>query len=251
MKDYYGILGVPEGAGQEEIRRAFRKMAFRHHPDTSSEKDGGLRFKEINEAYCVIGDEAKRKQYDYARRSGFGGYGYSQQDIFRDSFSNQDLYDELNRMFAGTGLRFDADFLNQTFFSGRGIMFQFFRSPGMSSGYYAASRLAPEKAYRPGWLERMLGKALSWLTGFLLRRLLSVPAAETGLDFQADIAVTPEEADAGAEKEFTYQRNGQRKKLMVRIPRGAREGTKIRLRGMGKVSGGKSGDLLLRISLRG
>jgi molecular chaperone DnaJ len=65
MKDYYGILGVPRGADQEEIKRAYRQMARRHHPDVSEEEgDAGGRFKEISEAYEVLSDPEKRRKYD-------------------------------------------------------------------------------------------------------------------------------------------------------------------------------------------
>ena len=107
MKDYYQILGVPENASEQEIKKAFRKLAFKHHPDTNpgNERQAEERFKEINEAYAVLGDKGKRQQYDLARKGQFagtsyGGYRYSQQDIFRDAFSNQATIDELTRMFA-------------------------------------------------------------------------------------------------------------------------------------------------------
>jgi molecular chaperone DnaJ len=75
-KDYYKTLGVEKSASQEEIKKAFRKLAHKHHPD----KQGGdeAKFKEINEAFQVLGDENKRKQYDqfgadFAQQGGFGG----------------------------------------------------------------------------------------------------------------------------------------------------------------------------------
>jgi DnaJ-class molecular chaperone len=76
-KDYYSILGVSEGASREEIRRAFRKLAMKYHPDRNlgNEHWAGEKFKEINEAYAVLGDEAKRREYDRMRQTGFVGYG--------------------------------------------------------------------------------------------------------------------------------------------------------------------------------
>ncbi|MBI2436831.1 MAG: molecular chaperone DnaJ [Candidatus Magasanikbacteria bacterium] len=75
-KDYYKILGVEKNASSDEIKKAFRKLAHKHHPD----KQGGdeAKFKEINEAFQVLGDETKRKQYDqfgadFAQQGGFGG----------------------------------------------------------------------------------------------------------------------------------------------------------------------------------
>lgn len=84
-KDYYKILGVEKNASPEEIKKAFRKLAHKHHPD----KQGGdeAKFKEVNEAFQVLGDENKRKQYDqfgadFAQQGGFGG-GVSWDDFMR------------------------------------------------------------------------------------------------------------------------------------------------------------------------
>ena len=62
--DYYEVLGVPRNASEEEIRRAFRKLAFQHHPDRNKETGAEDKFKEINEAYQVLSDPEKRKKYD-------------------------------------------------------------------------------------------------------------------------------------------------------------------------------------------
>src|SRR5437879_13059636 len=76
-KDYYQVLGVPETATVDEIKRAFRRLAKQHHPDRNPGKpQAAERFKEINEAHDVLSDPAKRKQYDQLRRYGaFAGAG--------------------------------------------------------------------------------------------------------------------------------------------------------------------------------
>ncbi len=148
MKDYYKTLGVPEDASDEDIRKAFRKLAFQYHPDKNigHEKEAEEKFKDINEAYGVLSDKAKRQQYDMARKGVFAGAGYgspyqgfrySQQDIFRDAFTNQANMDELNRMFAQAGLRFDQDFLNRVFFGGNHVVFRVYRFGGSSSRSYS------------------------------------------------------------------------------------------------------------------
>src|SRR6266550_7509639 len=81
-KDFYSVLGVSSSASQDEIKKAYRKLAKKHHPDANSaDPKAAERFKEISEANNVLGDPGKRKQYDEMRRlgafdgAGFGGFG--------------------------------------------------------------------------------------------------------------------------------------------------------------------------------
>ena len=74
-KDYYAILGVPKNASQAEIKKAYRKLAQQHHPDTNAGNPAAEeRFKEVSSAYDVLGDEKKRPSYDRAREMGAGGF---------------------------------------------------------------------------------------------------------------------------------------------------------------------------------
>jgi len=81
-RDYYEVLGVGREASQDEIKRAFRKLAFQLHPDRNKEPDAEERFKEVSEAYAVISDPQKRQQYDAFGHAGISG-AYTQEDIFR------------------------------------------------------------------------------------------------------------------------------------------------------------------------
>ncbi|MDE1860839.1 MAG: DnaJ domain-containing protein [Candidatus Micrarchaeota archaeon] len=81
-KDYYQILGVPKDASQEQIKKAYRELALKFHPDRNKSKDAEERFKAINEAYAVLGDEQKRKQYDSYGPEGFN-QRFTEEDIFR------------------------------------------------------------------------------------------------------------------------------------------------------------------------
>ena len=77
-KDYYDILGVDEDANQREIKKAYRELARKHHPDRNPDDESAEdRFKEIQEAYSVLSDTEKRQQYDQRRKfgGGFGGFG--------------------------------------------------------------------------------------------------------------------------------------------------------------------------------
>jgi molecular chaperone DnaJ len=277
MKDYYKLLGVPENAGDEDIRKAFRKLAFQYHPDKNigREKEAEEKFKDINEAYCVLSDKVKRQQYDLARRgtfagsgagSGYGspnqGFQYSQQDIFRDTFNNQATLAELNRMFAQAGLRFDPEFLNRTFFNANNVVFRVYRFGGngfqsYSSGNNASSAVSPNLVVpavsKPGFLDRLAAKATLKLSGFVMKKLFGIQyePPQPSLDQYQELEVTPIEAKNGGEKTFQYHNGRKIKKLMVKIPAGVQTGTQIRLRGMGQQNGKKTGDLYLRVKLVG
>jgi molecular chaperone DnaJ len=106
-KDYYQVLGVPSNATQKEITRAYRRLAKQYHPDANPGSEE--RFKEISAAYDVLGDPAKRKEYDEVRsmgplRSAFGGAGRTQQTAGGFSFTFDDITDILGGLF-GRGTR--------------------------------------------------------------------------------------------------------------------------------------------------
>jgi DnaJ-class molecular chaperone len=102
-KDYYKILGVNKSASQDEIKRAYRKLAHQHHPDKNKGEDA--MFKEINEAYQVLSDQQKRQRYDQfgtADAQGFGGFGG--ENPFGSQYSNAQGFDFSGFGFGGGGL---------------------------------------------------------------------------------------------------------------------------------------------------
>lgn len=81
-RDYYEILGLQKGAGRDEIKSAYRKLAMKYHPDRNNEPGAENKFKEISEAYAVLSDDSKRAQYDQYGHAGFDQM-YSTEDIFK------------------------------------------------------------------------------------------------------------------------------------------------------------------------
>lgn len=105
-RDYYEVLGVAKNATIDEIKRAFRKLAMKYHPDRNKEKDAEAKFKEINEAYQVLSDEKKRQIYDQygfdgLNNNGFSAEGFNPFDIFNQFFGGNP--------FGGQGASFEFD----------------------------------------------------------------------------------------------------------------------------------------------
>jgi molecular chaperone DnaJ len=101
-RDYYEVLGVGKSASAGEIKKAYRKLALKYHPDKNSEAEAAEKFKEISEAYAVLSDSSKKAQYDQFGHAGFG-QRYSQEDIFRgaDFSSFADIFEQMG--FGGGG----------------------------------------------------------------------------------------------------------------------------------------------------
>ena len=134
-KDYYKILGVPRNASDEEIKKSYRKLAMKYHPDRNPDKEewANEKFKEINEAFGVLGDPDKRNRYDR-----FGTVGDAN-DIFNSPFTRT-TFEDMMRDFDGAGLGFG--FLNNIFgdlFGNRGMPFSF-SDFGRSSGRRSRTR---------------------------------------------------------------------------------------------------------------
>ena len=215
FRDYYETLGVSKRASDEEIRSAFRKLARKYHPDVAKDKKTAEeKFKEINEAYEVLSDPGKRKKYDQL------GANWNQPGGFQPPPD------------WGSGAQ-PGGYYQWSGGDGGGIDFEF-GGTGFSDFF---------EAFFGG------GRGRSAFGGFGQRER----TAERGSDVEADIMVTLEEALHGATRQVSLRRGGSKKveTYQVKIPRGVREGQRIRLAGQGEAGerGGKSGDLFLRVRL--
>src|SRR6266699_238267 len=214
FRDYYETLGVPKAATEDEIRSAFRKLARKYHPDVAKDKKAAEeKFKEINEAYEVLSDPEKRKKYDQL------GADWNRQGGFQPPPQWE------GQQPGGGFYQWGGD--------GGGVEFEF-GGTGFSDFF---------EAFFGG------GRGRSAFGGFGQRGTM----AERGSDVEADIMVTLEEALHGSTRQVSLRRAGSKKTetYQVKIPRGVREGQRIRLAGQGEAGerGGKSGDLFLRVRL--
>jgi len=275
-KDYYRILGLKEEASDEEIKKAYRRLALQCHPDRNpGDKEAEERFKEISEAYGVLIDKEKRRQYDRFRHMGFEGaelgFRYSQEDIFRDLFKNpyaRDIFEELSREFHRFGFQFDQAFFNRVFFGGRGFIFGgvfiagpfggrrfwFSRTPADAFKKPSRERRVFEQEEKAGLMKPGLtGGFLQWVGNKVWNYLLKkISGKAKGPDLHYDLSITREEAAFGARKTFSFKREGKTETILVKIPAGVMAGTKLRLQGKGLAGkdGGPDGDLYLTIRVQ-
>ena len=220
-KDYYNVLGVPRNASEEEIKKAYRKLAMKYHPDRNrgNEKWANEKFKEINEAYGVLGDPQKRKQYDQFGTVGDIG------DIFGSPYTRTTFQDAM-KDFSGAGL--GSDFLDDIFgdfFKGRNISFSFKKSGGPRGGTRFEAWPGQEIN-----LEELFGQAQR-------------PQRQ---NVRYELTITPQQALHGVKKILT--RKGKR--LEVKVPVGVKAGSVVRLRNARQRTDGLPGDILIKVIVK-
>ena len=212
-KDYYAALGVAKDASAEEIQKAYRKLARKHHPDVNKDPASEGKFREAAEAYEVLKDADKRSKYD---RYGSAWKAVHEQGAGSTGAAPPPGYEEFSWAFDGDGR--SRGFEGQ----GSGGFSSFFESlfggqPAGGGGRRAAG----------GW-------------------------AAPGSDHEASLEITLEEAALGGARELEISDGrGSTSKVRLQIPKGGRAGTRLRLPGKGGsgAGGGKAGDLFLRVDL--
>lgn len=232
FKDYYATLGVSKSASEKEIKQAFRKLARKFHPDVNpGDQSAEAKFKEINEAYEVLGDPEKRQKYD-------------------ELGSNWKMYEQAQRAGggAGAGAPFDMGGFN-VHFGGRGAqggyrtmtaeeMQELFGNQDPFSDFFRtffSGGGEPETGRRGG------GRASSG----------RAPRARQGRDVEHPIDLSLDDAYKGTTRRLSLKHDGHARTVDVRIPAGVGEGSRVRVSGEGEqgTSGARSGDLYLRVHL--
>jgi curved DNA-binding protein len=258
-KDYYRTLSLGQDASEDDVRRAYRRLALQWHPDRNAGDPGAAeRFKEISEAYAVLVDSVKRREYDRARQvGGPGGFRHTREDLFRDLFADpraSGIFDELARELERMGMRVDSRHFQQTLFGGRAVVTGgvFIITPltpvlGLLRLARAAVRGArSEPAPAPRGLVGWLADAGRWLLGSPAGALKGTQSR----DLTIPLRLSRREAEQGGRKRLTVEREDGRDELLVNIPSGVRAGTRLRLRGKGRrTPGGPAGDLYLAVDV--
>jgi curved DNA-binding protein len=221
FKDYYATLGVAKTATDKELKQAYRKLARKYHPDVNpGDKSAEAKFKEINEAYEVLGDPEKRRKYDelganwrmYEQAERAGGPNPFEQGGWTVNVGGgpggfRTMTEEEMREIFGTENPF-SDFFN-TFFGG--------------------AESEPGRRGRSGRSRSRRGR-----------------------DLEQEIELTLEEADQGVTRRLSIKHDGHARTVDVRVPPGVGDGSRVRVSGEGERGGGggTSGDLYLRVRLQ-
>lgn len=211
-KDYYEILGVDKEASQADIKKSFRKLAKQYHPDTNAgNKKSEEKFKEINEAFEVLGDEEKRKKYDM-----FGNSGHFHQGMDFDPSQYSSQFDFGN--YGGGTYTYTTDSKDfSDFFN------MFFGSNGSFDNIFEGAKT---RNYHRGYTHEEL----------------------KGQDVESEIKIDITEAYKGIKKQITLNTGMGTSSISVNIPSGILPSKKIKLKGQGLPGpSGKKGDLYLKV----
>jgi curved DNA-binding protein len=234
FKDYYATLGVPKTASEKEIKQAFRKLARKHHPDVNpGDKAAEGKFKEINEAYEVLGDPEKRRKYD-------------------ELGANWRAYEQ-----AGAGAAGGAGF-DPSQFGGWNMHFGGGSGAGGGSGYRTMTEDEVREMFGDAnpfsdFFQTFFGGAgpSTGDTGRRARTARGRSAARPGRDVEHELELDLDDAYQGVTRRLTLKQDGHSRTVDVRIPAGIGDGSRVRVSGEGEsgTGGATAGDLYLRIKL--
>lgn len=224
FKDYYGTLGLPKTATDKELKAAYRKLARKHHPDVNpGDPSAETKFKELNEAYEVLGDPGKRKKYD-------------------ELGANWKYYEQAQAQGGGAGSPFGGGAWNINM--------------GGPGGSRPMTQEEMEEMFGDGdpfsdFFTTFFGGGGGGARGAQEHRRTHRPRHRKGRDLEHAVDLTLEEAFSGATRRVAIQQDGGARTIEVRIPAGVKDGARVRSAGQGEsgAHGGSSGDLYLRVRL--
>ncbi len=286
FEDYYATLGVARSASQEELKRAFRKLAREYHPDMNQAPGAEARFKQINEAYEVLKDPETRKRYDalgenwkagqdFSPPPGWGGQGgatFNINDLFGGAFGGgggpgmgggADA-SEFFRMFMGGGMGTSPGMgagpgrrraPQPTQMTWRVTLAQLYRGQKLKISFRLAGQphsydVAIPPGSGDGSVIRLSGRGEGGADLLLKLQVEPSPSFEVvGQDLHTQVNVTPWEHALGAQVELSTPDEAT---VQLRVPAGVKLGAKMRLRGKGliKDKSGARGDLLVSLRLQ-
>ncbi len=271
-KDYYEVLGLKKGASNEEIKKAYRKLAVKYHPDKNpGDKEAEEKFKEINEAYAVLSDPQKKAQYDQFGSTDFHRR-FSQEDIFR-GFDVGDIFKDMG---FGTEDIFSRIFGGGNFQQGTRFRTAKRRGEDFTMELHVSFReavLGTEKRVaflRNGNREELSVKVPAGISDGARLRIAGKGGKGNGdgapgdlyltVKVGADPVFTREDDDIIVERNINFSEAAMGTSLeiptlegekRIKVPAGIQPGTKIRLKGFGVPHMGKNtrGDLYVKIGV--
>ncbi|WP_304625758.1 DnaJ C-terminal domain-containing protein [uncultured Parasutterella sp.] len=278
-KDYYKILGVERGASETDIKKAFRKLAHKYHPDVSKEKDAEVKFKDVNEAYQTLSDPEKRAAYDQlgqrrdgsnfepppgwggfggAGASGFGGFDFGDSGFdFSDLFSHMGA-SRARQPEAGEDLNAEVQITPEQAFNGTTVSLSLREPEAGADGRVRHVTKTLEVKVPAGTISgqrmRLAGKGGPGYNGGPNGNLYITINISEGGRFRVDgrdvyltVPLASYEAVLGTEAVIPTLSGG---KISVKVPAGAKAGQKIRIAGKGFPNKkGAAGDMYLVISI--
>lgn len=262
-RDYYEVLGVGRDATKSEIKKAYRRLALKYHPDKSKDPDAEEKFKEISEAYAVLSDDEKRKQYDMYGHAGIDSQ-YNYEDIFRGA--------DFSDIFRDLGFNFGFDDIFQHFFSGfggggrrrgqqRGRDILYRMTISLEDAYFGGEKeievRRKEKCPECDGTGRTRGSKIVKCSVCHGSGQIQ-QTSRTPFGHFTQITVCPECNGRGEIIENPCKRcHGtgvveQKRKIKVKIPKGVADGTRLRLAGEGEAGemGAPPGDMYIEIYVK-
>ena len=245
-KDYYKTLEISSKATPEEIKKSYRKLAIKFHPDhNSGDQNYENKFKEITEAYAVLIDPKKREQYDRflsgfssgSSKSNQSGFNYSHEDLFenmfRQAFSRQ-IFDELNREFDKSGFRSGPDFFSKVLFNsalnGLPRLLSFLPGPFGKISSIIVLITTIGKVFLPK-INNVQNQQLSLWNS--IKKNLRIGNSQSNLDLQFNLIISDATIKAGGKKEIAYKTNRESERLLINIPANIKPGQKLRIKEKG------------------